>query len=84
MQTFINYVEQLLVGVRDLQPPFPLSAEKYTLRVGPFDSMSLNIYRDKYERITPKERPERCVQRLEDFPELQDAIVRVNCADSTQ
>jgi hypothetical protein len=44
--------------------------------------MLLNIYRDKYERIIPKDRPARCVQRLEDFPELQDAIVQANRADS--
>jgi hypothetical protein len=67
-----------------MQPPFPLSAEKYTYRVYPFDAMKLNIYRDKYERIIPRNRPARCVQRLADFPELQDAIVQINQDDYSQ
>jgi hypothetical protein len=82
IQQFIRYVQQL-AETQDLQPPFPLHAEKYTYRVDPFDAMALNIYRDKYERILPKERPARCVQRLADFPELQDAIVQVNRDNSS-
>ena len=66
----------------DLQLPFPFRAEKYTYRVDPFDAMRLNINRDRYERVIPKERPARCVQRLEDFPELQDAMVQINREDS--
>ncbi len=69
---------------QDIQPLFPLSAEKYTYRVDPFDAMSLNIYRDKYERVILRDRPERCVQRLSDFPELQDAMVQINRDDSAQ
>jgi hypothetical protein len=46
--------------------------------------MSLNIYRDKYERVIPRDRPARCVQRLADFPELQDALVEINRDDSSQ
>jgi hypothetical protein len=83
IQQFIKYEEQL-AETHDLQPPFPLRAEKYTYRVDPFDAMSLNIYRDKYERIIPKERPARCVQGLADFPELQDAIVQINRDNSSQ
>lgn len=65
-------------------PPFPFSAEKYTYRVDPFDAMAPNIYRDKYERVIPRERPARCVQRLADFPEVQDAMVQINREGSDQ
>lgn len=61
-----------------MQPPFPVRAEKYTYRVDPFDAMSLNIYRDRYERVIPEERPRRCVTRLEDDPEMQDALREIN------
>jgi hypothetical protein len=83
IQQFIEYVQQL-AETQDLQPSFLLQAEKYTYRVDPFDAMALNIYRDEYERIIPKERPARCVQRLADFPELQDAIVQINRDNSSQ
>ncbi|TVY25111.1 hypothetical protein LHYA1_G005966 [Lachnellula hyalina] len=63
---------------------FPFSAEKYTYRVDPFDAMALNIYRDRYERVIPRDRPTRCVQRLADFPELQDALVQINRDGSDQ
>lgn len=46
--------------------------------------MALGIYRDKYERVIPRDRPTRCVQRLADFPELQDAVVQINRGDSGQ
>jgi hypothetical protein len=81
IQQFVDYVQQLTETAQDIQLPFPISAEKYTYRVDPFDAMALNIYRDKYERIIPKDRPARCVQRLADFPELQDALVHVNRDD---
>ncbi|CZR55545.1 uncharacterized protein PAC_05433 [Phialocephala subalpina] len=84
IQQFVEYVQQLAETAQDIQPPFPLSAEKYTYRVDPFDAMTLNIYRDKYERIIPRDRPARCVQRLADFPELQDALVQINRDDSSQ
>jgi hypothetical protein len=81
IQQFVDYVQQLAETAQNIQIPFPLSAEKYTYRVDPFDAMTLNIYRDKYERIIPKDRPARCVQRLADFPELQDALVHINRDD---
>jgi hypothetical protein len=77
-------VQQLAVPAQDVQPPFPLRAEKYTYRIDPFDAMALNIYRDKYERIVPRDRPARCVQRLADFPELQEALVQINRGDPNQ
>lgn len=82
MQQFAAYIDQLTAGTQDMQPPFPLHAEKYTYRVDPFDAMTLNIYRDRYERIIPIYRPRRCVQRLPDFPEMQDALIQINHADS--
>lgn len=84
IQQFVEYVQQLVETAQDIQPPFPLSAVKYTYRVDPFDAMTLTIYRDKYERIIPRDRPARCVQRLADFPELQDALVQINRDDSSQ
>jgi hypothetical protein len=77
-------VQQLAETALDMQPPFPFSAEKYIYRVDPFDAMTLNIYRDKYERRIPRDRPARCIQRLADFPELQDALVQINRDDSSQ
>jgi hypothetical protein len=46
--------------------------------------MALNIYRDRYERVIPRERPVRCVQRLEDFPDMQDVLAKVNRGESIQ
>ena len=43
------------------------SVQKNIYRVDPFDAMALNIYRDRYERVIPRDRPTRCVQRLADF-----------------
>ncbi|TVY13463.1 hypothetical protein LARI1_G009151 [Lachnellula arida] len=84
IQQFVEYVQRLVEVPEDTQaqPPFPFSAEKYTYRVDPFDAMALGIYRDRYERIIPRDRPARCVQRLADFPELQDAMVQINRDDS--
>jgi hypothetical protein len=84
MQQFAEYVEHLSGTAPDMEPPFPFRAEKYTFRVDPFDAMTLNIYRDKYERVIPRDRPMRCVQRLEDFPDLQDALAKINRGESIQ
>ncbi|TVY51699.1 hypothetical protein LCER1_G007130 [Lachnellula cervina] len=86
IQQFVEYVQRLAEVPEDAQPqpPFPFSAEKYTYRVDPFDAMALGIYRDKYERVIPRDRPTRCVQRLADFPELGDAVVQINRGDSGQ
>ena len=86
IKQFVEYVQQRAEthDLAEVPSSFPLHAKKYTYRVDPFDSISLNIYRDKYERIIAKERPTRCVQRLADFPELQDAIVTINRDDSSQ
>jgi hypothetical protein len=86
IKQFVEYVQQRAEthDLAEVPSPFPLHAKKYTYRVDPFDSISLNIYRDKYERIIAKEQPTRCVQRLADFPELQDAIVPINRDDSSQ
>lgn len=77
-------MQQLAETAQDIQRSFPLSAEKYTYRVDAFDAMALNIYREKYERIISKDRPARCVQRLADFPELQDAVANINRNSSNQ
>ncbi|KAN0102212.1 hypothetical protein V8E51_012722, partial [Hyaloscypha variabilis] len=85
IQRFAEYVQQVSdETAQDIKPPFPLSAEKYTYRVDPFDAMALNIYRDRYERVIPRDRPTRCAQRLADFPELQDTMVQINRGDSSQ
>ncbi|TVY33026.1 hypothetical protein LOCC1_G008402 [Lachnellula occidentalis] len=86
IEQFIAYVQRFAEASEDthIQPPFPFSAEKYTYRVDPFDAMALNIYRDRYERVIQRDRPARCVQRLADFPELQDAVVQINRDGSGQ
>lgn len=48
--------------------PFPLNADKYASRVDSFDTMKLNIYRNKYERKVRDESPKQCVSRLSDDP----------------
>lgn len=51
---------------------FPIRAEKYARRIDEYESMSLNIYRNRYERIISDNPPARCVVRGDDFPELMD------------
>ncbi|KAL9073784.1 MAG: hypothetical protein Q9157_004609 [Trypethelium eluteriae] len=53
-------------------------SEKYARRIDPYDALSLNIYRDKYAAKIPEQRPRRCVTRLEDDPEMMDAIEELN------
>ncbi|KAF2239893.1 hypothetical protein EV356DRAFT_571979 [Viridothelium virens] len=53
-------------------------SEKYARRIDPYDALSLNIYRDKYAAKIPEQRPRRCVMRLEDDPEMMDAIEELN------
>ncbi|KAN0106808.1 hypothetical protein V8E51_009684 [Hyaloscypha variabilis] len=65
-------------AVQDGEPvPFPFRAERYTHRVSEDDSMSLHIYRDKYER-KPKIDKSRGMQhprtRLEDEIVLLDVM----------
>lgn len=49
-------------------------AEKYARRIDPYDSMSLNIYRDKYEWKIPEFRPPQCVVHGEDMPGYKEAL----------
>jgi hypothetical protein len=81
---FSEYVKQLAGFTDGIRPPFPFHAERYAYRVDPFDAMALNIFCDKYERIIPRNRPARCVQRLADFPELGDALAQVNNGEPSQ
>ena len=57
--------------------PFPFKAERHTRRVDEDESMSLHIYRDRYER-KPKVNSSGRIQhpraRLEDEPVLLDAL----------
>jgi hypothetical protein len=49
-------------------------AEESTRRVDPYDAMSLNIYRNTYERRIPEVRPIQCIGRGEDIPGYEDAL----------
>ncbi|RFU30809.1 hypothetical protein B7463_g5549, partial [Scytalidium lignicola] len=82
---FSKYVKQFADSPdgANIPTPFPFQAEKYAYRVDPFDSMSLNIFRNKYERIIPQDRQARCVQRLADFPDLADVLVQINNQESS-
>ena len=59
-------------------------AEKYARRIDPHDAMALHIYRNKWEMILPETRPLRCVQRLEDFPDMVDLLAKLNNQDQGQ
>lgn len=43
IQKFVDYVQQLAETAQNIQIPFPLSAEKYTYRVDPFDAMTQHL-----------------------------------------
>lgn len=68
----------------DMQSPFPLHTEKYAYRVDPFEAMTLNIYRDRYEQIVSSDRPARRIQRLADFPEFAGPLPWVYHGDTRQ
>ncbi|PGH07921.1 hypothetical protein AJ79_06129 [Helicocarpus griseus UAMH5409] len=55
-------------------------AEKYARRIDLYDAIvHLNIYRDKYERIIPSQRPRRCVFWAEDvMPDYARALANLN------
>jgi len=69
MDQFGKYVKQLDGLVKS---PFPLIAERYAKRVHPNESMGLNIYRDRNERI-PGDGPAR-IKRASDMPDLEDGF----------
>ncbi|KAK2783772.1 hypothetical protein FQN52_009516 [Onygenales sp. PD_12] len=52
-------------------------AEKFARRIEPYDAIvHLNIYRDKYERKIPEQRPRRCVVLAEDvMPDYREALL---------
>lgn len=69
VQAYVNFLlsEQPFEGLR-------FEAEQYARRIDPYDSMGLNIYRDRYERKIPEIRPVRCVVRGEDMPGYKEAL----------
>ncbi len=59
---------------RDLSQGLRFKAEKWAYRVDPYDAMDLHIYRNRWERIIPEERPRQsCIVRGEDEPGLAEA-----------
>ncbi|PGG96767.1 hypothetical protein AJ79_09450 [Helicocarpus griseus UAMH5409] len=54
-------------------------AEKSAPRIDPWDAMAyLHIYRDRYERKVPDQKPWRCVVRVEDEDEYRQAFLDMN------
>lgn len=53
-------------------------AEKWARRLDPYDAMSQNIYRNRYERKLPDHKPIRCVRRAEDDPGWLEALENFN------
>ncbi|KAF2749455.1 hypothetical protein M011DRAFT_475549 [Sporormia fimetaria CBS 119925] len=47
-------------------------------RIDPYDAMSLNVYRDKYERKISDQRPQRCVRRVEDMEDPEEYRKRMD------
>ncbi|RJE19024.1 hypothetical protein PHISCL_08637 [Aspergillus sclerotialis] len=56
--------------------PFPFATEKYAQRINPDESMSLHIFRNRYERKPPVRRRPGCGRRirLEDEPYIMDFL----------
>jgi hypothetical protein len=63
---------------QDAPPPFPWRTEEWARRVDPYENLNLGIYRDRYERRISVPLGWRCVRRLEDDPEMQDIMERLN------
>ena len=74
VQQYANFMLSDPSQDQDTSQGLHFKAEKYARRVDPYDTMSLHIYRNRYERKIPKIRPVQCVVRGEDIPGYAEAM----------
>ncbi|PGH28549.1 hypothetical protein GX50_08710 [[Emmonsia] crescens] len=80
-----NYMRFLFLDLQDSSTSpessecMRFKAEKSAPRIDPWDAMAyLHIYRDRYERKIPDQKPWRCVVRVEDEEEYRQAFRNLN------